>query len=254
MPDGGNALASVPDVPEDAYTQLQCAYEQLKERMEMAEQLYQTAAEELDCRKAVTPTSSGREERMPNIALPKPFTGKMTETRSFTQACLMYLMMRKGEFPDEKAKIMWILLYMQDGAALKYREAFLTTALKEPSIWGWPLSTCDDLIKDIEVTFGDPNEQDTKVFAITTIMQGDKTADEHVQEFKLAKYNSGYTGTALIYEFKRSLNKGLREKLTNLDLRPPAIVMYMFQSCIYFGASIYCFFNCQSFKLVWRAK
>jgi hypothetical protein len=40
MPDGGNALANVPDIPEDAYMQLQCAYEQLKEQMEMAEQLY----------------------------------------------------------------------------------------------------------------------------------------------------------------------------------------------------------------------
>jgi hypothetical protein len=185
--------------------------------------LYQTAAEELDRRKAVTPTSSGREERMPNIAPPKPFTGKMTETRSFTQACLMYLTMRHKEFPDEKAEIMWILSYMQEGTALKYREAFLTIALKEPSVWGWPLSTRDDLIKDIEVTFGDPNEQDTKVFAITTITQGDKTADEHVQDFKLAEYNSGYTGTALIYEFKRSLNKGLREKLNNLDRRPVTI-------------------------------
>jgi hypothetical protein len=93
MPDGGNTLANVPDVPEDAYTQLQRAYEQLKERTEMAERLYQTAAEELDRRKAVAPTSSGREERMPNIAPPKPFTGKMTKTRSFTQACLMYLTM-----------------------------------------------------------------------------------------------------------------------------------------------------------------
>jgi hypothetical protein len=42
--------------------------------------------------------------------------------------------------------------------------------------------------------FGDPNEKDTKVFTITTITQGEKTADEHVQDFKLAGYDSGYEG------------------------------------------------------------
>jgi hypothetical protein len=41
-----------------------------------------------------------------------------------------------------------------------------------------------------------------------------------VQDFKLAAYDSGYEGVALIYEFKCSLTKGLREKLNNLDKRP----------------------------------
>ena len=186
--------------------------------MEMAEQLYHTAEQELERRRA-----SSTQDRMPNIATPKPFSGRMAETRAFMQACRVYQQMRKAEFSDEKAKILWTLSYMQEGAALKYREAFLTIALEQPSIWGWPLSTHDELMKDIEQTFGDPNEQDTKVFAITTITQGDRTADEHVQEFKIAEHNSGYTGTALIYEFKRSLNKGLREKLNNLERRPVTI-------------------------------
>ena len=221
MPDG-NEHTPIPGVPEDAYTQLQRTYEQLRERMEMAEQLYRAAEEELE-RRWAAPTTSFKESKMPKIATPKPFSGKMAETKAFTQACRVYQAMRKAEFPDEKAKILWTLSYMQEGAALKYREAFLTIALEQPSVWGWPMSTHDDLIKDIEQTFGDPNEQDTKVFAITTITQGDKTADEHVQEFKLAEHNSGYTGTALIYEFKRSLNKGLREKLNNLERRPVTI-------------------------------
>ena len=158
--------------------------------------------------------------QMPKIAPPKPFSGKMAETKSFMQACLMYLMTRSDEFPDEKAQIMWILSYMQEGAALKYCEAFLSVALREASIWGWPITSCEDLIRDIEMTFGDPNEKDTKVFTITTINQGEKSADEHVQDFKLATFDSGYEGVALIYEFKCSLNKGLCEKLNNLERRP----------------------------------
>jgi len=40
------------------------------------------------------------------------------------------------------------------------------------------------------------------VFQITTMVQGDKTADEHVQDFKIVAHGSGYVGTPLIYEFK----------------------------------------------------
>lgn len=98
---------------------------------------------------------------MPKIASPKPLLGKMAEMKSFMQACLMYIMTRSSEFPDEKLKIMWILLYMQEGAVLKYCKAFLTVALREASIWGWPLTSQDDLIKDIKTTFSDLNEQDT---------------------------------------------------------------------------------------------
>ena len=202
---------------ENVYKELPRAYEQLKERADLAEQLYQAANEEVDRLKG---QKEAKKDRMPKIATPKPFSGKMAETRSFTQACLMYLMTRSSEFSDEKSRIIWILSYMQEGAALKYREAFLSVALREQSVWGWPLTSHQDLIKDIETTFGDPNEQDTKVFTITTITQGEKSADEHVQDFKLAAFDSGYEGVALIYEFKRSLTKGLREKLNNLERRP----------------------------------
>ena len=67
MPDG-NEYTTTPAVSEEAYTQLQRAYEQLKERMEMAEQLYHAAEEELERRRA---TASSKQDKMPKIATPK---------------------------------------------------------------------------------------------------------------------------------------------------------------------------------------
>jgi hypothetical protein len=87
---------------------------------------------------------------------------------------------------------------------------FLLVALREASICGWPKNSLEELIANIETMFGNPNKKDTKVFTITTIMQGEKTADKHVQDFKLEAYDSGYEGMVLIYKFKHLLTKGLR--------------------------------------------
>ena len=76
--------------------------------------------------------------------------------------------------------------------------------------------TAKELLDTVRKTFRDPNEEDTWVFQITTMVQGDKTMDEHVQDFKIAVHGSGYVGTPLIYKFKQSLNKGLWEWLHNL--------------------------------------
>jgi hypothetical protein len=200
-----------------SYKSLQSAYATMKERMDLAEQLYEMANTEIKCLKSQKETIK---ERMPNMATPKLFSGKMMETKSFVQACLMYLMTRSSEFSGEKSKMLWVLSYMQEGTVLKYREAFLSVALREASVWGWPKDSLDELITNIKTMFGNPNKKDTKVFTTMTITQGEKTADEHVQDFKLAVYDSGYKGVALIYEFKCLLTKGLREKLNNLDKRP----------------------------------
>jgi len=48
------------------------------------------------------------------------------------------------------------------------------------------------------------------------IQQGDKSVDEHVQEFEKAALEAGYEGYPLVVEFKRSLNAGLWKRLTEL--------------------------------------
>ena len=47
-------------------------------------------------------------------------------------------------------------------------------------------------------------------------MQGEKTADEHVQDFEKAALEAGYEGFPLIMEFKRSLHPALRKRLSEI--------------------------------------
>ena len=55
------------------------------------------------------------------------------------------------------------------------------------------------------------------------MQQGEKHADEHVQEFQRAALEAGYEGYPLVVEFKRSLNAGLRRQLQNLRPQPITI-------------------------------
>ena len=47
-------------------------------------------------------------------------------------------------------------------------------------------------------------------------MQGDKTADKHVQDFEKAALEAGYKDFPLIVEFKRSLHPALRKRLSEI--------------------------------------
>ena len=55
---------------------------------------------------------------------------------------------------------------------------------------------------------------------IQTMMQGDRTAEEHVQDFEKAALEAGYEGFPLIVEFKQSIHPALRKRLLEIRLQP----------------------------------
>jgi hypothetical protein len=154
-------------------------------------------------------------QHMLKIAAPLPFTSKIKEVNAFKTACYMYIRGRGDKFPDEESKIIWILSYLQGGTTQKWRKV----AVNKIMAGECPFTSGDELMEAIVKMFRDPNKEDTGVFEITTMNQGDKTADKHVQDFKIAVHEANYTGAALIHKFKCSLNKGLRERLNNLENR-----------------------------------
>ena len=58
---------------------------------------------------------------------------------------------------------------------------------------------------------------------IRTMLQGDKMADKHVQDFEKAALEVGYEGFLLIVEFKWSLHPALRKRL--LEIRPQPVTI-----------------------------
>ena len=167
----------------------------------------------------IPPPSSGKPEikyREPKIASPLPFDGKRENTESFINSCQLYISARPSEFQTEDQKMHWIMSYMQSGSARLWRDyvmACVRAGVKQ-------FLNANDLMNEIEAKFGEEDKRTTMSLKICTMMQGDKHADEHVQEFQRAALEAGYDGYPLVVEFKRSLNAGLRRQLQNLRPQP----------------------------------
>jgi len=121
---------------------------------------------------------------------------------------------QKSEFPDKDAKIYWILLYMQTGSAKTWHDYVIALMYKGQQSF----STSVEFLKEINWKFSDMDKRTTQSLKIRTIQQGDRSADEHIQEFEKAALEAGYKGYPLVVEFKCSLNSGLRRRL--MELRP----------------------------------
>ena len=108
---------------------------------------------------------------------------------------------------------------MNQGSACEWHDDYLEDA-KEGN---YCFDTLQAFFEAVQKEFGDPDRWSTKIYKLCTIMQGDKMVDERVQSFKKAACGLGYSGYALVEEFKCSLNMWLREQVSNLNRIPETI-------------------------------
>ena len=145
--------------------------------------------------------------KSPKMAKPDPFTGWMDDTELFINACWMFICRHPNDFPSERMAIMWAISYINQGSAREWHDDYLEDAKGG----NYRFETLQAFFNAVQEEFGDPDRQSTKTYKLHTIVQGDRTADEHVQHFKKAACGSGYSGYALVEEFKCLLNAQLRE-------------------------------------------
>ncbi|PFH48339.1 hypothetical protein AMATHDRAFT_5881 [Amanita thiersii Skay4041] len=100
------------------------------------------------------------------------------------------------EFPTLQVKVTWVLGFMQTGMAQMFQDHFLmymtTPDYQAQYVQSAELDQIELLYRDIYKAFGDPNKQATTIQEITTIKQGSKTSEEHMQLFKQCYMRSGY--------------------------------------------------------------
>ncbi|PFH45938.1 hypothetical protein AMATHDRAFT_116063, partial [Amanita thiersii Skay4041] len=186
------------------------------EMQQVVAQQEQTIAE-LRAQRVPPPAGDTTTPRGPKMASPPFYDGSMANCKLFINACRIYIAAKPRDFGDITAKVMWVLSYMQTGMAQQFRDAFLTymqSAEYQTEFVQAAQGTdaIEILYQNIYQAFGDPNKQATAILEITTMKQGTKTAEEHVQCFKQAYSRSGYQEVAGIHELKRSLNTPLLDK------------------------------------------
>src|SRR5262249_23199517 len=172
------------------------------------------------------PTTAPQQIQAPRIEVAKPriFSGAKEELAGFINACRLYITILM-EAVDDNRQIHWILSFVQGGSAEAWKDNMmeqLEARTKErPGI-----QTAEELFDNLRANFGDIDEESTAVGKLRLIEQGGKTCDEHVQEFKRIARDSGYTGRALMEEYKRSLNTRLRKALMESESPPTTITSW----------------------------
>jgi len=85
------------------------------------------------------------------------------------------------------------------------------------------LNTVERLFKRIQEEFEKFDEESRKVNKLRRVVQGGRTYDEYVQEFKRLVRRSRYKSRALVEKFKKELNKMLGRKLGEAEESPERI-------------------------------
>ncbi|KIL55135.1 hypothetical protein M378DRAFT_91356 [Amanita muscaria Koide BX008] len=154
------------------------------------------------------------------MPLPEAFDGAMKNVDGFIASCGLYMGARNAEFTTEQSRINWILSFCTKGAALDWRQSEMELGRVTGRM---SFATAAELEDEIQRRFGDTDRVATKIIHLRTIKQGDRIAEEHIQDFRKAAIGSGYEGRALIEEFKQGLNQPLRERIMMSENVPVTI-------------------------------
>ena len=82
----------------------------------------------------------------------------------------------------------------------------------------------EELFEKIREEFREFDKESRKADELRLLVQGPRTCNEYVQEFRRAVRESGYEGRALIDKFKRGLNRTIRKRLAEAESLPSTIM------------------------------
>ena len=150
--------------------------------------------------------------------VPPTFDGSREKVVGFINAYHLYARARL-EGVDDKGRINWVLSYVQGGVAETWKDNVLDEIARGTS----DVETMEELLEKMREEFGEFDEESRKADELRLLVQGSRTCDKYVQEFRRAARKSGYEERALIDEFKRGLNGTIKRKLAEAESLPSTI-------------------------------
>ena len=154
----------------------------------------------------------------PEVTAPPKFNGNKEAVVGFVNACRLYAEARLGEV-DNKRKISWVLSYIQGEVGEVWKDNVLEEINKRTT----EVNTIEKLFEKMREEFEEFDEENRKADKLRTLIQGPRTCNKYVQEFRRAARESGYEERMLIDEFKRGLNGMIRRKLAEVESSPSTI-------------------------------
>ncbi|THH14520.1 hypothetical protein EW146_g5816 [Bondarzewia mesenterica] len=156
-------------------------------------------------------------DKLPDLAKPTLFSGNRADTKHFLAQCNLYMKARAKNFDDDYAKIAFVLSFMKGGLAKQWAMDYtdiLATA---------PKTTYADFKKALRAVFEELNPERNAVVRLKRLVQGKYSVQAYIATFKELALKAKYTGTPLIEEFKRGLDRKIIERILLRDNPPEKI-------------------------------
>ena len=135
---------------------------------------------------ATSAISNGKEIR---INKPTPFTGGQKKIGTFIQEAKVYLTINKDVCNEDKSKIAFMLSYMTDKEALKWKELYIEQIMNANG--DLIFLTFTKFLDDLKDAFKAADRTGEAMNALNNLKQGNKTAEELATEFRLPAGQAG---------------------------------------------------------------
>ena len=135
------------------------------------------------------------------------------------------LALNKHVYKNDEAKIAFILSFLTDKEALKWKETYLASLFKDEA---FVYPSFKEFLK-IFLDYKPINQMRTANNQLLNLKQGKKTVEEYVVEFQLLSSQAGMTSESvtdnihLVNYFQRGLNQAIAKKILLSDNIPDTI-------------------------------
>jgi hypothetical protein len=184
-------------------------------------------------------TSRNERDSMKERAInkPTPFDGDRKKTETFLQECRVYLRINRGVYTTDEDKIIFILSFMNNKEALRWKQTYLRSILTHDGDMNFP--DIQTFVHLLENYFQPANLGQDAAHQLNLLKQGKKTAEEVLTEFRLLSSQAGYVAETatdhlhLIERIQRVLNASLVRKIRLME-SPPTTIDGWIEKAIFF--------------------
>ena len=139
---------------------------------------------------------------------PEPFDRNRREVNNFIYSCnLFFEGSSDKDFPTDKQKIIFILSYMSEGEAFRWRKNYIETIVKQADgSYTWPTKAV--FLTTFKAAFLNEDKKEESIRKLDYINQGNRTAKEYINEFRLTVSKAGLptNNDMIIRTFRKGLN------------------------------------------------
>lgn len=171
------------------------------------------------------------------INKPTPFNGDRKKTETFIQECRVYLRINRGVYTTDEDKIIFILSFMNDKEALRWKQTYLRAILTPDGDMTFP--GIETFIQMLQGYFQPTNMGQEATHQLNLLKQGKRNAEEVLTEFRLLCSQAGYSAETptdhlhLIERVQRVLNASLIKKIRLME-KPPTTIEGWIEKAILF--------------------